>query len=101
VSNGLRFENGGTKPSTMNLDLRAEKTFSLHGVNLTFFTLIYNALDRKNENGVDAASGRANIDLFTNLAGRIVGLNTLEQYVNNPANFSAPRQIRVGCTVDF
>jgi outer membrane receptor protein involved in Fe transport len=101
VSNGLRFENGGIKPTTFNVDLRAEKTVSLGGYDITLFALIYNLLDRKNENNVNSASGRANIDLFTYLAGPIYGLNTIEQYVNNPANFSAPRQLRLGLTVEF
>jgi hypothetical protein len=63
---------------------------------------VYNALDTKNENGVDAASGRANIDLFTSQnAQKIVGVNTIAEYQNNPANFSAPRQIRFGFTIGF
>ncbi len=101
VSQGIRFENGGLKPSTFSMDLRAEKTFSSWGVNCTLFALVYNLLDNKNEYGVDAASGRANVDLFTYLAGPVIGLNTIQQYVNNPANFSAPRQVRFGVTVDY
>jgi outer membrane receptor protein involved in Fe transport len=101
VSNGIRFENGGKKPTTMNLDLRAEKTFEWEGVSLTAFALIYNVLDIKNENYVDAASGRANVDLFTYLAGTRYALNTIEQYVNNPGNFSTPRQIRLGVTLEY
>ncbi len=101
VLNGLRFENGGIKPTTFTVDLRAEKTVSLSNLDVTLFALIYNLLDRKNEYGVDAASGRANIDLFTYLAGQIYGLNTIEEYVNNPGNYSAPRQLRLGLTVEF
>lgn len=101
VSNGLRFENGGIRPSTLNLDLRAEKTVSFNGVNLTLFALVYNVLDTKNETSVDAASGRANIDLYTYLAGPIIGLNTIDQYLNNPGSFSTPRQVRLGITADF
>ena len=101
VSNGLRFENGGIKPATFSVDLRAEKTVSLGTLDVTLFALIYNLLDTKNEYGVDAASGRTNIDLFTYLAGPIYGLNTIDQYVNNPGNYSAPRQLRLGLTVEF
>jgi outer membrane receptor protein involved in Fe transport len=101
VSNGLRFENGGLRPSSVNVDLRAEKTFGWSGLNFTVFALVYNLLDTKNETGVDAASGRANIDLFTYLAGPVIGLNTIDQYLNNPANFSGPRNVRLGVTVDF
>lgn len=101
VSNGLRFENGGIKPTTFTVDLRAEKTVAVGNFNVTLFALVYNLLDRKNEYNVDAASGRANIDLFTYLAGTIYGLNTIDQYVNNPGNYSAPRQLRLGLTVEF
>jgi outer membrane receptor protein involved in Fe transport len=101
VSQGLRFENGGTKPPTFNVDLRAEKTFSYEFMHFTLFALVYNLLDTKNEVNVDAASGRANVDLYTYLAGPIIGLNTIEQYVNNPANYSAPRRVQIGMTVEF
>lgn len=101
VSQGLRFENNGIKPVTFTVDLRAEKTFRAFGFNFTVFGLVYNLLDRKNEYGVNATSGRANIDLYTYLAGPIIGLNTLEEYLNNPQSFSAPRQVRVGVTADF
>ncbi len=101
VSNGLRFENGGRRPSTFNVDLRADKSISFAGIQVSVFALVYNLLDTKNEVNVDAASGRANIDLFTYQAGRLIGLNTIDEYVNNPANFSAPRQIRIGMSLNF
>jgi len=96
ISNGVRFENGGIKPPTYNLDLRAEKTFDIYGVKVNTFALIYNVLDIKNEYGVSSNSGRANVDIFKNEAGAVIGLNTVDQYLNNPASFSAPRQIRLG-----
>lgn len=96
VSNGVRFENGGIKPPTYNVDLRAEKTFDLYGIRVNTFILVYNLLDIKNEYGVDAASGRANVDIFTYEASQIIGLNTIQEYLNNPTSFSAPRQIRFG-----
>ncbi len=96
VSNGVRFENGGIKPPTYNIDLRAEKTFDIYGVKLNTFVLIYNLLDIKNEYGVNSASGRANVDIFTYEASQIIGLNTIQEYLNNPTSFSSPRQIRFG-----
>ncbi|MGB9772580.1 MAG: TonB-dependent receptor [Bacteroidota bacterium] len=101
VSKGLRFENGGRKPSTYNMDLRAEKRFRLFGLEWSVFLLSYNLLDIKNEYGVNPASGRANVDPFTYLAGPIIGLNTLQQYLNDPSAYSAPRQVRVGFSVNF
>jgi outer membrane receptor protein involved in Fe transport len=101
TSQGIRFENGGQKPGTFNMDLRAEKTFSWQNLNFTLFALVYNALDIKNEYNVNPGSGRANIDLYTYQEGRHVGLNTVAQFVNDPGSFSAPRQVRLGVTVDF
>jgi hypothetical protein len=81
--------------------MRAEKTFNWHGLNFTVFALAYNVLDIKNEYSVNSASGRANIDLYTYLSGPVIGLNTISQYVNDPSSFSAPRQLRLGATIDF
>jgi outer membrane receptor protein involved in Fe transport len=101
TSQGIRFENGGTKPSFFNVDLRAEKSIPLEGVNLNAFLWVYNIFDIKNEVNVNSTSGRANIDIFTSLGGRIIGLNSLEQYLNDPTSFSSPREVRFGLSLDF
>ncbi len=101
VSGGLTFENGGVKPPTYTLDFRAEKSFALSGVHMNVFMLVYNVLDIKNEYNVNSASGRANVDLYTNEAGPIYGLNTLQEYLNNPTSFSSPRNVRFGVNLDF
>lgn len=101
VNLGLDIENGGLKPTTYNVDLRFDKSFQLLGLRLNAFVLIYNLLDTKNEINVNDASGRANVDLYTDEGGPIYGLNTLEEYLNNPTSFSAPRNIRVGFNLDF
>lgn len=101
ISQGVRFENGGIRPSGFNVDLRAEKSFPVYGMNINLFVLVYNLLDAKNEVNVNAASGRANVDLFTGIAGDLYGLNTIQQYLNDPTSFSAPRQIRFGVNLDF
>jgi outer membrane receptor protein involved in Fe transport len=98
----IRFENNGVKPSTFNVDMRAEKSFSVADINFTIFALIYNLLDTKNENNIDATTGRANVHLFRGVQpNKVIGLNTVEQYLNNPGSFSAPRQVRLGITLDF
>jgi hypothetical protein len=101
ISKGVRFENGGIKPATYNLDLRAEKTFRVFGLNLNTYLMVYNVLDIKNEYGVYSTTGRANSDLNTQFAGDIIGLNTLDQYVNNPGNYSTPREFRLGLGFEF
>ncbi len=101
VSQGVRFENGGIKPSTFNVDLRADKKFDIYGYTVNAFVLVYNILDIKNEYGVYATTGRANVDLNTKYAGTINGLNTIEQYINNPSMYSGPRDIRLGFGIAF
>ncbi|MDP1676791.1 MAG: TonB-dependent receptor [Bacteroidota bacterium] len=101
VSGGLRFENGGIKPTTYSLDFRAEKSFSFVGINGNIFMLVYNLIDIMNEYGVDAASGRANRNIFLEEAGPIYGLNTMQEWLNNPTSFSSPRNVRVGVNLDF
>ncbi len=100
-SQGLRFENGGRKPSTLNMDLRANKQFNLMGLDLNVFMLVYNLLDIRNEYGVNATTGRAGIDLNTQFAGPIIGLNTIEEYLRNPGDYSMPRQLNLGVRVGF
>jgi outer membrane receptor protein involved in Fe transport len=101
ISNGVRFENGGRKPATLNVDLKADKFFDLFGLDLHAYMLVYNVFDIKNEYGVYATTGRATYDLNTKYAGEINGLNTIEEYINNPAMYSAPRQVRLGLSFRF
>ncbi len=103
ISQGLLFENNGVKPPTYNVDLRAQKTFRVAGFDVNLFALIYNLLDIKNEVNVNSATGRANDLLYQDItsAGNIIGLNTLQQYLNDPSSYSAPRQIRLGLSLGF
>lgn len=103
LSQGVRFENGGIKPTYYNVDLRAEKTFDVYGFSVNTYLMIYNLFDIKNEFGVYSTTGRANVDLNTQYYKQsdIIGLNTIEQYVNNPGMYSAPREIRLGLGFGF
>ncbi len=101
ISNGVRFENGGRKPSTFYLDLKANKIVNIFGLKFNFFALIYNLFDIRNELSVYSTTGRAIADLNTKYAGDIVGLNTIDQYINNPGMYSAPRQIKIGFNVNY
>ena len=98
---GLRFENDGRKPATYNVDLKANKHFKIFGYDFNTFLLVYNLLDIKNEYSVYGSTGRATADLNTQFAGPIIGLNTLQQYINNPSMYSSPRRISIGFNVGF
>lgn len=104
ISQGILFDNNGVKPATYNVDLRAQKSFKIvGGLDLNLFALVYNLLDIKNELNVNAATGRANDLLQQDItsAGTIIGLNTLQQYINDPSSYSAPRSVRIGLGVVF
>ena len=103
TSQGVRFENGGIKPASYNVDLRADKIFDIGGIKINTFLLVYNLLDIKNENGVYASTGRANVDLNVKYSDptAIARINTIDQYVNNPGMYSTPREIRFGFGFGF
>jgi hypothetical protein len=95
-SNGVRFENGGRKPTYINTDLKADKFFNLFGVDFQAYLIVFNVFDTRNETGVYSSTGRATSDLNVKYAGEINGLNTIDQYIKNPGMYSTPRQIRLG-----
>ena len=101
LSNSVRFENGGRKPSTFYFDLKADKNFKLFGIDWHAILLVYNLFDIENEVGVYSTTGRAGTDLNVKYAGEINGLNTIEEYVANPGMYSAPREIKLGLSVVF
>lgn len=97
----VSFVNNRSKPVFYSFDLKGEKRFQFAGMHMTAFMLVYNLFDRKNELAVYGSTGRASRDLNTKYAGEIQGLNTIQEYVNNPGFYSAPRQIRIGLSVGF
>ncbi len=97
----ITFRNNRRKPYTYTFDLRAEKSFQILGTRISAFVLVYNLLDRLNEYGVYPSSGRAGVDYNVKFAGDIYGLNTIEEYVRNPAMYGSPRQIRIGLNFGF
>ncbi len=100
-SQGVRFENGGRKPTTYNVDLKANKQFKVFGLDFNTFLLVYNLLDTKNEYGVYASTGRATTDLDIKFASPVIGMNTIDEYVKNPSMYSTPRRISLGVSVGF
>lgn len=102
ISNGVRFENGGIRPASFNLDFRAEKVIDLGGFKINTYLWVYNILDIKNEYGVYSTTGRATTDLgpvFTPV--EVIGLNTVDQFIKNPSMYSSPREIRLGFGFGF
>jgi outer membrane receptor protein involved in Fe transport len=101
LSNSVRFENGGRKPSTFYFDLKADKNFTVFGIDWHAILLVYNLFDIHNEVGVYSTTGRATTDLNVKYAGEINGLNTIDEFINNPGMYSSPRQIKLGLSLVF
>ncbi len=96
--------NSEIKPSTVNLNLSAYKSFRVVGDHrVRLFTKVDNLLDTRNENGVFGDTGRAtyslqrNVDLAT-FRGNLDFLN--RNYVQ-PGFFSQPRRVVVGLDYRF
>ncbi|NIR52683.1 hypothetical protein GWN28_30230, partial [candidate division KSB1 bacterium] len=88
-------------PATYSVDLRAEKKTAVFGTHINTFLMVYNLFDRKNELGVYPTTGRATYDLNVRYAGDIIGLNTFDQFINNPELYSTPREVRLGLSFEF
>jgi outer membrane receptor protein involved in Fe transport len=101
LSNSVRFENGGRKPSTLYFDIKANKNFTMFGFDWNVILLVYNLFDIQNEIGVYSTTGRATTDLNVKYAGEINGLNTIDEYIANPGMYSSPRQIKLGLSLIF
>ncbi len=96
------LENSARSASTLTVDIKSNYSFTFGGQHFSAFLKIFNLFDRKNEVIVYPSTGRAGFNLEYRQSSRPKGLNTIEQFVFNPPfHYSAPRQIRLGLTVDI
>jgi outer membrane receptor protein involved in Fe transport len=102
--------NSGTRPSTTRVDLFADKMFTLFGVDLSIFLKIFNLFDTKNERYVFSDTGRSTYTLqakqggtkaVNDLAERLPGIHTADEYYKIPSYYYAPREVRVGASIEF
>ncbi len=104
------------QPVQWNVDLKAEKFFSLGPFDYSVFLQVDNLFDTENELTVYANSGRAlyNISetlepyLLDDLRERIgrgdpgmIPISAVDRYYANPANVSSPRLVRIGASIMF
>ena len=86
----------------MNVDLKATKTFNILNLDINTYLIVYNLFDIKNEINVSATSGRAGVDLTAEeYTGTVYGVNTIDEYLLNPNDYSSPREIRFGFGFGF
>lgn len=92
--------NSDRKPTYVNFDMYASKSFTIKGTNASVFARIYNLFDTQNETEVYNDTGRA----FPNLqfqTGIPQGLNTKDEYLFRPDFYSAPRRVTIGLNLSF
>jgi outer membrane receptor for ferrienterochelin and colicin len=97
--------NSEFKQSTVNVDLKAYKDFSLgETVRLSIFARINNVFDIKNQVNVYNDSGTADFTLdeyLRNRQGLPAIVNTVDEYYTNPTFYSEPRRVELGASVYF
>ncbi len=88
--------NSERMPATSTVDIRFNKDFSIWKLRYSFDVWINNIFDTKNVSSVYSATGRANTSL--NIDGIVYrGLESDD----NPSNYGAGRNIRLGLGVNF
>lgn len=102
--------NSGRKPIQSNIDLLMEKSVPFSNVMFTVFLKVYNLFDTLNERFVYNDTGRATYSLLetkggpqeTNrIAERVPGIRPATEYFVRPNYYSAPREVRLGLTLEF
>ena len=102
--------NSDRRPILSTFDVLAEKTFSFESMDLVIFAKIYNLFDTLNERSVYASTGRASYTLDTNrgpavetdrMAQQYEGVKTSSEVYNNPSFYLAPREVRLGLSIEF
>lgn len=92
------------KPSLLNVDLKAHKSFKIESFDCTLFARVFNLFDIKNEVNVYTDSGTAEftIEEYLRQEQDLPALvNTLNEYYRIPYFYSEPRRIEVGLTIQF
>jgi outer membrane receptor for ferrienterochelin and colicin len=96
--------NNDYRPSRFSLDLNAYYDFNLYkNFRGRLTLLVYNLLDRLNEESVNSQTGRAYTAIVqeVDLAGHRSDFNTYYDRIQNPAMYSSPRMIKLLMSVSF
>jgi hypothetical protein len=96
--------NSEAKPVYFNTDVRIFKTMVIDPLRLMFFLRINNIFDIQNEVGVYGDTGRAG-KTYAEDRARATNtpeyLNSISEYFTQPTNYSEPRRIEIGATIEF
>ena len=95
--------NSAYKPWTSTLDLRIDSDVKIGGLNASVYLLVLNVLDTDNVDEVYAGSGDAANDGYLNTlegktwaTGNPDAVDFYNARLQDPRNWDAPRQVRVG-----
>ncbi|MGE5315921.1 MAG: TonB-dependent receptor [Acidobacteriota bacterium] len=109
--NGVILETySGSKPTQYTVDMLAQKELSFAGVNFIVFLKVFNLFDRLNEVNVFEDTGRATYTLANSARGEgkaidqhmgLAGVHPMSEYYANPGLYSDPREVLIGCSVNF
>ena len=103
ATRGIRasFENSERKPIHVNFDLKGTKNFKVGTYTLSLFLKVYNLFDARNVSTVFSSTGRADFDSDILDAGRVFGVNTLEEWYTRPDYYAEPRRVQMGLNIAF
>ncbi|OGU76379.1 MAG: hypothetical protein A2W11_13905 [Ignavibacteria bacterium RBG_16_35_7] len=102
--------NSERKPMRTNVNLLVEKSFDIYTAVLTVFIKVFNLFDTLNENLVYDNTGRATYTLEETKGGsqetnriseRVPGVHSATEYFVRPHYYSAPREVRLGLSLEF
>jgi outer membrane receptor protein involved in Fe transport len=96
--------NSESKPQFFNTDVRLYKSFRFDPIRLLFFLRVTNIFDTQNELNVYGDTGRAGKTYNEARAlqtGAPEYVNTIHDYFVDPTQYSEPRRIEFGATVEF
>jgi len=108
--NILLKPNSDRKPIQTNVDLLIDKSFLLSEITLTVFLKVFNLFDTQNERFVYDDTGRATYSLEEKQGGpqatnkiseKYPGIKSATEYFNRPNYYSAPREVRLGLSLEF
>jgi len=94
--------NSRYRPAQFDIDLYANKTFSLMGFDLTAYLKVFNLLDTKNVANVWGDTGEPDYTTSVqNVSEDPARPNTVAEYIKFPDHYAAPRLVETGIEFSF
>ena len=94
--------NSLSRPAQFDVDLYANKTFDLMGINLTAYLKVFNLFDARNIVNVFSDTGAPDYTTTVQGVGEDpVRPNTVAEYIKYPTNYASPRLVQTGIEFSF